>query len=141
MTTILLDVDTKQLGVLQNISQRAGFVNAFLGLGLRLEETAETNRGYHLYFRTSVALTGIEVVALQAMLGSDWKREVFNYRHNKNKVRKWNVLFRDTELKNCAALKFMLQKLIEFHEAWQQFMKIEIKPSGDEKNGKEKTGS
>ena len=58
----------------------------------------ETNKGYHFYLKvkTERKLTSKDVVVLQLALGSDYKRELFNWLRVRNgrTSKKWNVLFK-----------------------------------------------
>ena len=62
-------------------------------------EIYETQHGYHVYVYLAENLDNWEIVAVQAILGSDFKRECFNLNRikrepYKNSHRKWNLLFK-----------------------------------------------
>lgn len=71
-------------------------------LGLQIKELAvySTNKGYHIYLLIGGSYENHEIVLFQALMGSDYHREAFNYmrvRHlaleGMNGLRSWNVLF------------------------------------------------
>lgn len=56
-----------------------------------------TTNGWHCYLYFSKDIAPVNIVALQAIMGSDYIRELFNlFRANNNNIsdRDWNVLFR-----------------------------------------------
>jgi hypothetical protein len=58
-------------------------------------EITETRKGYHvrLIIDFPFKVTSEEIVLLQLLLGSDWKREMLNYLRVKNGIEDWNKLF------------------------------------------------
>ncbi|RLF40497.1 MAG: hypothetical protein DRN12_05295 [Thermoplasmata archaeon] len=87
-----LDVDGKQKG-----SKRIKKVIELLGLKVRYWEIYKTNNGWHHYIGVDNKLTDLEVVLVQALMGSDFKRECFNYlrvKSGKFSYDDWNVLFK-----------------------------------------------
>lgn len=76
MTVIKLDYDHKRLP--RDYSDRIGACNRLLSLGLVRDAIEETRRGWHISLYVRRRLSPLEIVALQAILGSDWKRELFN---------------------------------------------------------------
>ena len=55
----------------------------------------ETRKGYHVRLTVDFPFdfNDVDIVFLQLLLGSDWKRELLNYFRIKNKISSWNVLF------------------------------------------------
>jgi len=55
----------------------------------------ETRKGYHVRLELdfSFDFNDVDIVFLQLLMGSDWKRELLNYFRIKNKISSWNVLF------------------------------------------------
>lgn len=55
----------------------------------------ETRKGYHVRLIVDFPFrySDVDIVFLQLLLGSDWKRELLNYFRVKNGIPKWNVLF------------------------------------------------
>ena len=74
------------------------FLQIFYGIYLESIDIYETNKGYHFYLKvkTERKLNNKDIVVLQLALGSDYKRELFNWlrvRRNQ-KFKRWNVLFK-----------------------------------------------
>jgi len=55
----------------------------------------ETKKGYHVRLSIDFPFDyrDEDIVFIQLLLGSDWKRELLNYFRVKNGISKWNVLF------------------------------------------------
>lgn len=98
MTTIKLDIDRAVLG--RQVFRRWGFVQHLMSLHCRAMYVARTKNGWHVAIQVSETLSPAQVVAVQAICGSDWRREAFCL----NKTRKlhrcprfwrdrWNVLY------------------------------------------------
>ncbi len=69
-----------------------------LGLGLQHVRAYSTRNGYHFYLNVDRTLTGPELVCIQALMGSDHKREALNFlRVHSGEYpghdRSWNILF------------------------------------------------
>jgi len=58
-------------------------------------DVKETRKGYHirLIINFPFEYDDVDVVFMQLLLGSDWKRELLNYFRVKNGISRWNVLF------------------------------------------------
>ena len=64
-------------------------------------EVRRTAKGYHIYFTLEHKLSDPEIIALQAIMGSDYRREMFNWLRTANgnwekykeKNLEWNVMF------------------------------------------------
>lgn len=83
------------------LASRIGHVCAMAGVRVEWWSLYRTVKGWHLEVQCVGRLQPFGVVAAQAMLGSDWKREAFNMsrvralRHANPAARAgWNVLFR-----------------------------------------------
>ncbi len=110
MTELKLDYDYKSwfgYGPCVNLLKRIVFYEVVMRELLDVKAVFETKRGLHFYIETEKKKKEIEVILLQLFLGSDYKRELFNYRHVKNKVKKWNVLFIDREKERADLLTAM----------------------------------
>ena len=92
--TTLHDYDTRKPPTIHEVLEIARI--------LRVEvdwlEYTPSRRGYHLAIRWKQKWHPLETIALQAMLGSDPKREAFNLLRVRSgtdviKNRRWNVLF------------------------------------------------
>jgi len=74
------------------------FLQRFYGIYLKSIEIYETNKGYHFYLKvtTERKLNNKDIVVLQLALGSDYKRELFNWLRVRRgqKFKHWNVLFK-----------------------------------------------
>jgi hypothetical protein len=97
MTNLLLDFD----GPLPaDIDWRLMEVCRCLGLRARWCRVGASRRGWHIVLAVSARLSPPVIVALQAILGSDWRREMFNLYRVRRLRRvpaswrdKWNVLY------------------------------------------------
>ena len=52
----------------------------------------------HVMLNTDAFLEDLEVLALQAILGSDWKRELHNLCRIRRGQKNWNILFKHLEV-------------------------------------------
>lgn len=91
-----IDIDEKRLDEKKTID-RLFLLNRFLqfkGIGILKKKT---RHGHHLTvtFETSRKLDDRDIVFLQLALGSDYKREMFNWLRVKSGCKKWNALFRE----------------------------------------------
>lgn len=96
METLKIDMDIKDFGIVTKIIRNRCAVFNILDfikpIGVRVFSTA---KGYHIYLVTEgKELNSFDVCFLQMALGSDYKRETFNFmRFRDNLDKKWNVLF------------------------------------------------
>lgn len=97
MTTVKLDID----GALPaDLFARIFWVFHMLGYGVDSIRQDKTRRGWHVVIEVRRRLAPKTVVALQAILGSDPRRELFNLvrvlglaRHSMFWRERWNVLY------------------------------------------------
>lgn len=78
---VLVDIDYKpNMSFFYNLAEKVAFIERFLPVRFELQEIAETKKGLHIYFRIEpeCAITPYEIIIFQLILGSDYKREVFN---------------------------------------------------------------
>jgi len=82
----------------KEIANKLNFLTSFFGIRVIDVKVYETNKGLHLYISlySNVELTDEDIVVLQLALGSDYKREIFNWLRvrSKDKFKHWNVLFK-----------------------------------------------
>ncbi len=89
---LMLDVDSlkpRSLTWLQWVFRR-------LNIGVHWIRYDRTAKGWHVIIRCRERFKALEIVALQAILGSDWRRETFNLarvRSGKLRGGQWNILF------------------------------------------------
>lgn len=106
---LLLDYDTYES--YRDAPQRLRFLAYWLDVPQRACRLSRlrTRRGWHLivYYRGVKRFTAAQIVAAQAIAGSDWRREAFNLvraRHltaapkSWRKVGAWNTLYREKHL-------------------------------------------
>lgn len=70
-----------------------------LGVRIVWARYDKTRRGYHVIVRFTRRFSPVEIVAMQALCGSDSKREALNLarvmsRYNRNGIKRWNLLYR-----------------------------------------------
>jgi hypothetical protein len=100
MTQLLLDYDFRSEEALLKFIQIVWpivfrFEFQFGKLQLTDLEAMRTKHGWHLYLEVRNKMRDLDRVFVQLMLGSDFKRELFNYRRVKLGETDWNFLFRD----------------------------------------------
>jgi len=82
----------------KEIANKLSFLASYFGISVIDVSVYETNKGLHLYISiySSVELTDEDIVVLQLALGSDYKRELFNWLRvrSNDKFKHWNVLFK-----------------------------------------------
>ena len=106
----------------KEIADKLKFLTSFFGIRVIDVKVYETNKGLHLYISiySSVELDDRDIVVLQLALGSDYKREIFNWLRvrSEQNFKHWNVLFR-VKYKNGAVVsreeKTELAKEIEYY--------------------------
>lgn len=83
-----------------SISDKVHWVFGIMKLRVLWYSFYRTNRGWHLEIETARRVHPWRIVALQAILGSDYRRELFNLRRTGNwrnlpavARERWNVLF------------------------------------------------
>jgi hypothetical protein len=99
MVRLKVDYDTSRLPA--RLAARIGHCVSAAGLRVEWWSLYRTARGWHLQVECRGRAQPFAIVALQAMLGSDWKREAFNIgrvrglRYADPATRNgWNILFR-----------------------------------------------
>lgn len=88
----MCDFDSAKAPSLESVWRLAKMIDVF-PLWIRLDRT---RRGWHLIIQWNRRFRPIEIVAIQAVLGSDLKRETFNLARvfsGKARNRRWNLLF------------------------------------------------
>jgi hypothetical protein len=98
MTRILLDYDLEtEESLLKRISRLWPFIFRFEFQFGKLQltdlEVTRTKHGWHLYLEVRNKMCDLDVVFVQLLLGSDFRRECFNYRRVQLGLRDWNFLF------------------------------------------------
>ena len=78
---------------------RVHFIEDILGIEFISEKRFRSKSGNaHAVLETKVELKPLEILCLQAILGSDWMREAFNLRRIRRGQRNWNILFEHEEV-------------------------------------------
>jgi hypothetical protein len=92
MIELKIDIDKKDK---RDFMRRYQALYRYFRFNLIDYEIAETRKGYHirLIIDFPFKVTSEEIVLLQLLLGSDWKREMLNYLRVKNGIDDWNKLF------------------------------------------------
>ncbi len=98
---LLVDIDYKPRDVKkfsEEIAKKMNFIDFTFGTVFVRVKCFETARGLHLAFDVVADknFNDIDTIICQMALGSDYKRELFNYRRirGKTKVKDWNILFK-----------------------------------------------
>lgn len=57
-------------------------------------KSSKSGKGFHVLIETEKDISDLEIVAIQAIIGSDYKRETFNLnRVRQGETKYWNLLF------------------------------------------------
>jgi len=101
MYELKLDFDFKPRSAkrfAKEIANKLNFLASYFSISVIDVKVYETNKGLHLYISlySNVELTDEDIVVLQLALGSDYKREIFNWLRvrSRDKFKHWNVLFK-----------------------------------------------
>lgn len=79
---------------LERLASRMSFVEYVMQIEFEDMKVYRTARGWHVYASYSENIPDHQAVCIQALLGSDWVRELYNLRRVSNGVSGWNILFR-----------------------------------------------
>jgi len=96
METLKLDLDIKDfqkvVSIVRNRCAVFNILDFVKPIGCRV---FSTTKGYHIYLVTDGKdLNSFDICFLQMALGSDYKRETFNFMRFRDSLdKKWNVLF------------------------------------------------
>ena len=94
LNEIKLDFDHISKRTMTSILNNRYWMLKELGLKVKRLELYKTTHGWHVLVTVNKGLSAYwEVCLLQMLLGSDFKREFFNYRRIKSGLKRWNVLF------------------------------------------------
>lgn len=94
-----LDFDSKRKPVSLGkfLARRLEFISKYTGIKVHDVVVDESRHGYHVtvIIDTTADLDERDITFLQLCLGSDWRREVFNWMRSRAKKRAphWNILF------------------------------------------------
>lgn len=79
------------------IAKRLSLIKRFMKMKIKSIQEEKSRHGYHIWidFESEMKLDDRDIVFLQLLLLSDWKREVHNWFRVKNKMPYWNVLFKE----------------------------------------------
>lgn len=90
---IKLDIDGGHDALIESFN-RIEHVLSFFNIQADNGAVYKTNKGYHIYIFIERPLPPKTLVFIQLMMGSDYKREMFNYARINAGLINWNVLFR-----------------------------------------------
>ena len=94
MSIIKLDYDGKTL---YTFNKRIWII-PYLGITCsRVEKCRTQHGGWHVRITVEEKLKALEIMAIQSLLGSDYRRETYNLFRIMMGMRNWNALFRGTE--------------------------------------------
>ena len=101
-----LDIDFKPTDtnkLVDQIIERVIFLEDVFCVQFEKFEVFETNKGLHIYVKigSKNKLKNTDIVVLQLVLGSDYKREIYNWMRVRNggNVKYWNKLFKKKTVK------------------------------------------
>ena len=94
--TLKLDLDKPNTIMWAEQNHRLIVIEKFFRMKDIYTETKLTKHGTHdtITFTTDKKLTDYDLVFLQLMMLSDWKRELFNWLRVRSGCKKWNVLYK-----------------------------------------------
>lgn len=91
---IKLDYDGKTL----HTFEKRKWILKYLALTPKWIEKQRTKHGgHHVRIVLENDLKSLEIMAIQALLGSDYRRETYNLLRIMQGMKNWNALFRGTE--------------------------------------------
>jgi len=94
MSLIKLDYDGHTL----HTYDKRKWIIKYLGLTFEWIEIHNTvHGGFHVRIKLKENLKPLEILAIQVLLGSDYKRETYNLLRVRNKIKNWNALFEGNE--------------------------------------------
>jgi hypothetical protein len=97
-TLLMLDIDGGK-AALDKALFRIRLTNKVLEGSFKRSVVYKTTHGWHIYVEgvsRSFAWHAFEILLIQCFLGSDWMRELYNYKRLVNgQSKNWNVLFRE----------------------------------------------
>jgi len=135
MSVIKLDYDKKVRWGKERFLQAVDI----LRLNVRNLRVFETSKGLHVSFETKRQFSDCEAVAIQAILGSDWKREAYNMircrnggslgRHNVLFSKKWTyrngkVVGFSEEVRREDIERELLSRIREIKESWKYMEEV-----------------
>lgn len=82
MTEVLLDYDNREPP--KTLMRRFAFLAKWLECRFSPVVVTKTKNGFHVRARCSINLSNEGIVAVQAIMGSDWKRETYNLMRARN---------------------------------------------------------
>jgi hypothetical protein len=98
VSVVKIDLDRAQLGA--ECFRRLDLVCHLLRLTRQAMYVARTTHGWHVALAVSQTLSPAQIVAIQAIAGSDWKREAFTLMRTRRLHRagpywssRWNTLY------------------------------------------------
>jgi hypothetical protein len=94
MSILLLDIDKKfNDESLKEFIRRLKALMHISGITYKNIEVLDTLRGHHIYIYVDNLLSDYEICFYQLFLGSDFKRELYNFRRIQNGDKEFNILF------------------------------------------------
>ena len=111
--SLRLDFDFPDWELVKTIFKKREFVLSSLDLTVQDALVSKTSKGFHLYLTLSREVSKETVIFLQLALGSDYKREVFNWRRfvMLNVPLTYNVLFYEKYVREDSGLKLVSQEV------------------------------
>lgn len=87
-------------------------ISEIMGFEVMSIRLFRTSRGYHIEVHIDMILDRTMIILIQALLGSDRWRELYNFRRVRLGRKNWNVLF---EIKNGVKRKYEGELLPEYN--------------------------
>ena len=94
MSIIKLDYDnTKKL---KRAFGRLDYIMSVIECKVMIERyhVSPSGKGLHIHLYMDKFISDAEIIFIQTLLGSDWKREIKNFRRLKREEKGWNVTFK-----------------------------------------------
>jgi nicotinic acid mononucleotide adenylyltransferase len=91
-----LDIDGKDPRTLFEVTNRMGMLRRFASISSYKVKETETAHGRHVQLTmfTRATYSDSDICFFQLFLGSDARRELFNWYRVRNGCKRWNVLFK-----------------------------------------------
>jgi hypothetical protein len=130
---IKIDIDVKDFANVSNIIMKRGYIFKKFELTVKGIFVFKSAHGWHIYIELEdnekfKELTIYDIVFFQAIIGSDFKREILNWMRAKSGMgREWNILFVE---KYDAVNKKMISQEQYFPELGERLMKMLAEKEG-----------
>jgi len=104
---IKLDLDSQE-----SLNEFINRIWIIKNLGLKVDSIVcyDTRHGYHIYLYLDNILTNFDMLIIESLLGSDFRKQLYNYLKMKNGTENWDILFEEKYVFNHLGHRICLSK-------------------------------